>query len=196
MPLTEMDSDMQFYSDSHNIQNLNCDYYLEEKFIKEIEDYSTKGNHLSLFHLNIKSLLKHYDELQIFLKSLEHKFSIVGLTETWLDENKHDLYDLPDYNCIHRYREGRRGGGVSLCLRNGIPHTSRNDLEYFDSEMESVIVEIESTVFDTKSNIIVGVTYRMPDSSVDVFNERMCDILNVVTKEKKICYLIGDLNIE
>ena len=187
---------MQFYSDSHYIQNLNCDYYLEEKFIKEIEDYSTRGNHLSLFHLNIKSLSKHYDELQIFLKSLEHKFSIVGLTETWLDENKHDLYDLPDYNCIYRYRAGRRGGGVSLCLRNGIPHTSRNDLEYFDSEMESVFIEIESTVFDTKSNIIVGVTYRMPDSSVDVFNKRMCDILNVVTKEKKICYLIGDLNID
>ena len=196
MPLTEMDPDVQFYSDSHYIQNLNCDYYLEEKLIKEIEDYSTKGNHLSLFHLNIKSLPKHYDELQIFLKSLEHKFSIVGLTETWLDENKHDLYDLPDYNCIHRYREGRRGGGVSLCLRNGIPHTSRNDLEYFDSEMESVFIEIESTAFDTKSNIIVGVTYRMHDSSVDVFNERMCDILNVITKEKKICYLIGDLNID
>ena len=61
---------------------------------------------------------------------------------------------------------------------------------------ESVFIEIESTVFDTKSNIIVGVTYRMPDSSVDVFNEMMCDILSVVTKEKKICYLIGDLNID
>ena len=116
MPLTEMDPDMQFYSDSHYIQNLNCDYYLEGKFIKEIEDYSTKGNHLSLFHLNIKSLPKHYDELQIFLKSLEHKFSIVGLTVTWLDENKHDLYDLPDYNCIHRYREGRRGGGGGVTM--------------------------------------------------------------------------------
>ena len=102
MPLTEMDPDMQFYSDSQYIQNLNCDNYLEENFIKEKEDYSTKRNHLSLFHLNIKSLPKHYDELEIFLKSLEHNFSIVGFTETWLDENKHDLYDLPDYNCIHK----------------------------------------------------------------------------------------------
>ena len=41
MPLTEMDPDIQFYSDSHYIQNLNCGYYLEEKFTKEIEDYST-----------------------------------------------------------------------------------------------------------------------------------------------------------
>ena len=62
--------------------------------------------------------------------------------------------------------------------------------------MELVFIEIESTVFDTKSYIIVGVIYRMPDSSVDVFNERMCDMGNVVTKETKIWYLIGDLNID
>ena len=64
------------------------------------------------------------------------------------------------------------------------------------SEMESVFIEIERSAFDTKSKIIVGVIYRMPDSSVDVFNERMCDIPNVVTKEKKIRYIIGDLNID
>ena len=29
MPLIEMDPNMQFYSDSHCIQNLNSDYYLE-----------------------------------------------------------------------------------------------------------------------------------------------------------------------
>ena len=49
MPLTEIDPDMQFYSDSHYIQNLNRNYHLEEKLIKEIEDYSTKRNHSSLF---------------------------------------------------------------------------------------------------------------------------------------------------
>ena len=35
----------------------------------------------------------------------------------------------------------------------------------------------------------------MPDSSVDVFNERISDILNTVCKEHKIFYCIGDLNI-
>ena len=62
--------------------------------------------------------------------------------------------------------------------------------------MESVFIEIDSTAFGTKSNIIIGVIYRMPDLSFDVFNERMCDISNVVTKEKKIGYLVGDLNID
>ena len=35
----------------------------------------------------------------------------------------------------------------------------------------------------------------MPDSSVDVFDERISDILNTVCKENKIFYCIGDLNI-
>ena len=89
-PLTEMDPDIQFYSDCHYIKNLNCDYYPEEKFQNEVKDCSTTGTHLSLFHRNIKSLRKHYDEPVIFLESLGHDF-FIGLTETWLDEYKHDL---------------------------------------------------------------------------------------------------------
>ena len=61
--------------------------------------------------------------------------------------------------------------------------------------MESVFIEIESTVFDTKSDIIVTVVYRMPRSPFHVFDEMICDILNLVTKEKKMKHFIGDLNI-
>ena len=48
----------------------------------------------------------------------------------------------------------------------------------------------------THSNVIIAVTYRMPDSSVEIFNERISDILNTIQKEKKIFYLTGDLNID
>ena len=36
----------------------------------------------------------------------------------------------------------------------------------------------------------------MPNSSADTFNERISDILNVNQKEHKLCYLLGDLNID
>jgi hypothetical protein len=36
----------------------------------------------------------------------------------------------------------------------------------------------------------------MPDSSIDLFNDRINDILNTVNKENKIFYLMGDLNID
>ena len=90
---------------------------------------------------------------------------------------------------------GGWGGGGGGGGWGGISFTNRNDLEYFDSEMETIFIEIDSTVFGTKSNVIVAAIYRMPDSLVDVFNERICDIMNVITKEKTICYLVGDLKI-
>ena len=36
----------------------------------------------------------------------------------------------------------------------------------------------------------------MPDSSVDVFNERITDIMNVIPKQNKMIYEMGDLNID
>ena len=62
--------------------------------------------------------------------------------------------------------------------------------------METVFIELDKSVFNTDSNIVIGVIYRMPNSSVDVFNDRISDILNVLQRERKLCYLLGDLNID
>ena len=72
--------------------------------------------------------------------------------------------------------------------------TLRNDLDYFDSKMETVFIELDKSVFNT--DFVIGVIYRMPNSSVDVFNDRISDILNVLQRERKLCYLLGDLNID
>ena len=104
------------------------------------------------------------------------KFSFTGLIETWLDKDKEEFYYLQGYFCINRYRDNRRGGGVLLHIWEDIYYIRRNDLEYFDSELESIFTEIDENTFMTNSNIIIAVTYRMPDLSVEVFNERwlMC----------------------
>ena len=77
-----------------------------------------------------------------------------------------------------------------------MPYISRCDIEYFESEMESIFIEIDKDVFDTSSNIVIGVIYRMPDSSVDIFSDRMNDVLNIIQNERKLCYILGDLNID
>ena len=57
-------------------------------------------------------------------------------------------------------------------------------------------LKLIKNTFMTNSNVIIAVTYRMPDSSVEIFNERISDILNTIQREKKIFNLIGDLNID
>ena len=195
-PFTEIDPDFHFYTESYCIKNTQCDYFIEDMFVNKFKRSGPFDRNLSIFHLNIKSLPKHYNELEMYLDSLRFPFSFIGLTETWLDECKEYLYDLPQYVSVTRYRKMKRGGGVSLLIRNHIPFILRNDLAYFDSEMESVFIEIDKSVFQSNANIIIGLVYRMPDSSVDVFNERLADISNYVQKENKLFYLLGDLNID
>ena len=173
---------------------MKCDYYFEDHFRQK--HGFTDSSQLSLFHLNIKSLSKHYDELDTYLNSLEYKFAFIGLTETWLDEDKQYFFDLENYTSINKFREGRKGGGVSLQISQNIPYIKRNDLVHFDSEMESIFIEIDKCVYNTNSNIIIGVIYRMPNACVDVFTDRLTDIMNVIEKEHKLCYIMGDLNID
>ena len=86
------------------------------------------------------------------------------------------------------------GGGVSLYIRDEISFATRNDIGYFDSEMESIFIEINKDVFRTNSNIVIGLIYRMPDSSVDVFNERISDILNIRYFIVLVIWLLISLN--
>ena len=124
------------------------------------------------------------------------KFSFLGLTETWLTNDKQEFYDFPGYSCINRFRKDRKGGGVTLQVREGLPYIRRSDLEHFDSELESIFIEVDKTILNTMSNVVIAVVYRMPDSSVDVFNERITDIMNVMQKENKMVYVMSDLNID
>ena len=195
-PLTEIDPDLQFYTENHYICSTKCEYYLEEQFVSEISSNERLDTKMSLFHMNIKSLPKHFDELQLYLDSIKFKFSIIGLTETWLDENKHGLYELDNYISVNKFRKEKRGGGVSLYLDENITYRIRDDLDYFDSELEMIVVEIDKDVFKTNSNVIMGLIYRIPNTPIEVFNDRIADILNTAEREQKICYFMGDLNID
>ena len=158
-PLTEIDPDMQFYLESNYIKNTKCDYYIEHTFVKNISKIHEQKRALSMFHMNIKSLPKHFDELQQYLNMLEYDFSVIGISETWLNENNADLYDLNGYVTIKGYRKQKRGGGVSLYIRDEISFATRNDLGFFDSEMESIFIEIDKDIFRTNSNIVIGLIY-------------------------------------
>ena len=130
----------------------------------------------------------------MYINSLKLEFTMIALTETWLDKNKQDLYIMPKYNCINRFRN--QGGGVSLFIRNDIKYMSRLDLEYFDGEMESSFIKIDKNVFNLASNVVVADMYRIPNTYMEIFDDRVSDIMNIVQRERKICYLLGDLNVD
>ena len=124
----------------------------------------------------LRALPKHHDELELYINSLNFKFSVIALTENWLDESKQDPFDLEGYNCLHKFRKEKRGGGVSLYIENGIDFINRPDLEYFHSEMESLFIEAEGNSFNLSSNIVIAVIYRYIQWScckyIEYYNKR------------------------
>ena len=56
------------------------------------------------------------------MENLEHRFSMIGLTETWLNPSNIDAYGIDGYNHVGITRNNQHGGGVSLfiCIWNVI----------------------------------------------------------------------------
>jgi hypothetical protein len=66
--------------------------------------------------LNIRSLVKHSDELRHLLSG--GGFSLFAVTETWMKSNTTiKSVAVPGYNLLWNNRPKRRGGGVGLFIR-------------------------------------------------------------------------------
>lgn len=71
-----------------------------ELFIAQISSLSD----LSAFHLNIRSMQKHFNELHCLLTVLKHNFYFIGLSEIWLTTTSANIFSLPGYHTFHHHR--------------------------------------------------------------------------------------------
>ena len=92
----------------------NTKYYLENDINDVIKRNNLSVEEFSLMHLNIRSLPKNIGKLSDFLSFIYNRFSVIGLSETWLNNDNLDLYELPEYKSVHLTRPSKKGGGVSL----------------------------------------------------------------------------------
>ena len=194
-PLNNYDPDMHFFNINSNSTLKDSQYYLHDSFIKDVEKYIVDSNMFSLFHLNIRSVNRNFKNLSYFLSTLPVSFACIGLTETWINEISFDNFHYDGYNHIGKYRENRTGGGVSILLRNTVTFQPRNDLSRFNSSFESCFIEINKSQFNTSTNIIVGVVYRIPGSDTDMFIDYYKEVLDLIKSEKKLGYIMGDFNL-
>ena len=64
--------------------------------------------------MNIRSIRKNLGSFEITLENLQHEFSLIGITETWLKDDDCDLYAIQGYNVVEKHRQNRSGGGGGL----------------------------------------------------------------------------------
>ena len=55
------------------------------------------------------------------------------------------MVNIPDFTHVRNYRKDKKGGGVSILIRNGISFKRRTDLDIFEEgQTESIFMEILS----------------------------------------------------
>ena len=81
--LGDSDPDLHYYS-SFNQLISKCNYFLESSFNENYEKCKSSKNVFSVCHMNIRSMSKNIKEFETYLDLLKHKFTVIGLTETWL----------------------------------------------------------------------------------------------------------------
>ena len=173
----------------------SCDYYIEDTFNDRSETLPINRWSLSILHLNIRSIPRNLSYLQTYLNNLDIQFSVIGISETWLEPYNVDCYGMDGYKEEHLYRSERMGGGVSLHVMNGIEYFVRNDMSIIDEHLESLFIEVDKSCLSNENNSLIGVIYRPPNTDIDIFINHLMTILDKIKLENKSCHLMGDFNI-
>ena len=58
--------------------------------------------------------------------------------------------------------------------------------------IEAQFIELK----ENPQNILIGVIYRPPNEHYDLFEEHLSDVLELINRENKKCFLMGDFNID
>ena len=136
------DPDVNFFN--KKFQSLDTPYLMPGEFHNFLDNSSDQ---FSVLHLNIRSIKKNFENLKLFLNSINFTFSVKCLSETWWDDLatiEKSLHELPNYNITHQARGDRKVGGVSIHIHKSLDFTVKPDLSINNNDIESLTTEILS----------------------------------------------------
>ena len=105
--LADNDPDVNFFNDMR-LTTLSCDYFMESTFNAKYSKLPITKNCFSIIHSNVRSVSKNLSDFENYLSNLNCRFSVIALSETWLNETNSSLYRIANYNVIKNSRKGKR----------------------------------------------------------------------------------------
>ena len=139
-----------------------CTYYEDDGFNEKFR--CSASDFFGVLHINIRSVNKNLDEFILFVDRLEVEFSVIVLTETWLNPNM-KWVDVPGFVSYHSVRTSGRGGGVTILVRSDVESSICSTLNQVSHIYESCAVIVDC---NGGKYLIMGV-YRPPESNIDDF---------------------------
>ena len=186
----DLDPDHNFYRESDD-----CKYYTEGSFNnalaqgKSCLNQNNNSCNLPLLHINIRSISKKIDKLSTLLGSISLQFSVIAVTETWLEDSSHSS-DIPGFNFVHKHRENRTGvASVFILLITSSLNTALT--WHFLPIVRSLCL---SKSIEQNKKTVVEVVYRPPDRNLNDFNNELDHLISIISKENKTVFPLGDWN--
>ena len=175
----------------------NCKNFSKKQFMdltSKLEQDKNLNNQLfSTYFLNIDGNKTNFNQLTAELNMIKHKFSVVALAETNIDESHKELYKLGDeYTPVYQSKlDGKsKGSGLGLYIKNNFSHETMDEFSACNENIEYKFVRL---TLENNDFTIVGVIYRPPNGDLKIFNQDFELLLSKLPD--KNCYILGDYNI-
>lgn len=141
---------------------------------------------LHFCHLNVRSLLNHFNDFKTYVLTAD--YDIVGVTETWLQNYVNDdAVKIENYTFIRLDRPGR-GGGIGMYIKNNIQfNILYSEYSEFVEHMW-IKIEISNKVY------VFAVVYRPPNTNFDSFLSVFEDTLTEIYSNFDYIICTGDFN--
>lgn len=153
--------------------------------VKSNKCFLEKG--LSFFHLNTQSLRNKQDDVGTYLSQLQCSFDFLAFSETWFSSVT-DVTNFSGYSHVSVYREQKRGGGVSLFIRDCFHYDTIDDFTCMCDDFETVAIMCK--------NIAIVCIYRPPQGTLSIFLNYIESLMDFVNSRKRHIVIIGDFNID
>ncbi|KAK4825020.1 hypothetical protein QYF61_023024 [Mycteria americana] len=141
---------------------------------------------LKCLYTNARSMGNKQEELEAIVH--QENYDMVAITETWWGDSHNWSAAMDGYKLFRRDRQGRRGGGVALYVRESLDSLELDD---GDDRVECLWVRIRGKA--NKADIVVGVCYRPPNQDEET-DELFYKQLGEASRSLALV-LVGDFNL-
>lgn len=149
-----------------------------------------RHSQFSFSHFNIRSVLTGFDLFSELV--LREKFSIIGLSETWLNNQVSDYsIRIEGYKLLRCDRaDGRKGGGVAFYIDNAIK------FKVINVPVDNILEQLWISINIAGKRVCLGSLYRPPNTNVTVALQNLENILENFLPEYDYVLFGGDFNID
>src|SRR5688572_18018137 len=115
------------YLDGDNI-SIECSNFDASSLSHNLPPISMPHD-LTLFHLNIRSLVQHFEDFGNYLAVTNVQFHLIALSEIWFkDSTNARRFQLPHYAMVHKQGIIMNYGGVALYIHESCNFKERDDI--------------------------------------------------------------------